>query len=102
MTADAAPRTGEQPCDLVWLEPMQRRAKQIGIIDVAIAKHCRKSGAPVPERGYWNKRQVGKPVTKKRTRLKFLSANSNRSVAKKDRHRNQANSWPSGNGTCKR
>jgi hypothetical protein len=30
---------------------------------VAIAKHCRKLGVPVPERGYWNKLQLGKPVT---------------------------------------
>jgi len=43
---------------------MQRLAKQIGISDVAIAKHCRKLGVPVPERGYWNKLQAGKPVTK--------------------------------------
>ena len=49
-----------------WSEPMQRLVKQIGISDVAIAEHCRKLGVPVPERGYWNKLQVGKPVTKKR------------------------------------
>jgi len=84
--------TREQLYDLVWSEPMQRLAKQIGISDVAIAKHCRKLGVPVPERGHWNKPQVGKPVTKKRTRLKFLSARTNRSVTKKDRYRNQANS----------
>jgi hypothetical protein len=52
-----------------WSEPMQRPAKQIGISDGAIAKHCRKLGVPVPEPGYWNKLQAGKPVTKKRTRL---------------------------------
>lgn len=54
--------TREQLYDLVWSEPMQRLAKQIGISDVAIAKHCRKLGVPVPERGYWNKLQAGKPV----------------------------------------
>jgi len=84
--------TREQLYDLIWSEPMQRLARQIGISDVAIAKHCRKLGVPVPERGYWNKLQAGKPVTKKRTRLKFLSACTNRSVTKKDRYRNQANS----------
>lgn len=56
--------TREQLYDLVWSEPMQHLAKQIGISDVAIAKHCRKLGVPVPERGYWNKLQAGKPVTK--------------------------------------
>jgi hypothetical protein len=56
----ADPRyTREQLYDLVWSEPMQRLAKQIGISDVAIAKHCRKLGVPVAERGYWNKLQVG-------------------------------------------
>jgi len=54
----------EQLYDLVWSEPMQRLAKQIGISDVAVAKHCRKLGVPVPERGYWNKLQAGKSVTK--------------------------------------
>lgn len=62
---------------------MQCLVKQIGISDVAIAKHCGKLGVPVPERGYWNKLQVRKPVTKIRTRLKFLSACTDRSVTKK-------------------
>jgi len=56
--------TRQQLYDLVWSEPMQRLGKQIGISDVAIAKHCRKLGIPVPERGYWNKLQAGKPTTK--------------------------------------
>lgn len=56
--------TREQLYDLVWSEAMQKLAKQIGISDVAIAKHCRKSDVPVPERGYWNKLQAGKPVVK--------------------------------------
>jgi hypothetical protein len=75
--------TREQLYDLVWSAPMQRLVKQIGISDVAIAKHCRKLGVPVPERGYWNKLQAGKPVTKKRTRLNFCSAFTNRCVTKK-------------------
>src|ERR1041384_7379939 len=56
--------TRQQLYELVWLEPMQRLSKQIGISDVAIAKHCRKVGVPVPARGYWNKLRVGKPVIK--------------------------------------
>lgn len=48
--------------DLVWSEPMQRLAKQIGISDVALAKSCRKIDVPVPERGYWNKLHAGKRV----------------------------------------
>ncbi len=56
--------TREQLYDLVWSEPMRLLSKQIGISDVAIAKHCRKMEIPVPERGYWNKLQAGKNVTK--------------------------------------
>lgn len=59
--------TREQLYDLVWSEAMHRLAKQIGISDVAIAKHCRKIGVPIPKRGYWNKRQAGHGV--KRTPL---------------------------------
>ena len=59
--------TREQLYELVWSEAMQRLAKQIGISDVAIAKHCRRMDIPVPERGYWNKLQAGHAV--KRTPL---------------------------------
>lgn len=59
--------TREQLYELVWSEAMQRLAKQIGISDVAIAKHCRQMDIPVPERGYWNKLQAGHTV--KRTPL---------------------------------
>lgn len=56
--------TRDQLYELVWSEAMQKLARQIGISDVAIAKNCRKAGIPVPERGYWNKAQAGKSVTK--------------------------------------
>ena len=56
--------TREQLYELVWSEPMRLLSKQIGISDVAIAKHCRKLGIPVPARGYWNRLQAGKNVTK--------------------------------------
>lgn len=56
--------TREQLYELVWSEAMQKLARQIGISDVAIAKHCRKVGVPVPERGYWNKLQAGKKAVR--------------------------------------
>jgi hypothetical protein len=56
--------TREQLYELVWSEPMQRIGKQIGISDVAIAKHCRRLGIPLPPRGYWNKLHAGKNVIK--------------------------------------
>ena len=58
--------TREQLYESVWSEPMQQLSKQVGISDVAIAKHCRKAGIPVPTRGYWAKLQSGKPVTRER------------------------------------
>lgn len=52
----------EQLHKLVWSMPMQRLAKHVGISDVAIAKHCRKLGIPLPQRGYWNKLNAGHKV----------------------------------------
>lgn len=52
--------TRSQLYDLVWSEAMKNLAAKIGISDVAIAKHCRKCGVPVPPRGYWNKVHAGK------------------------------------------
>jgi hypothetical protein len=43
---------------------MWRLSKHFGISDVALAKHCRKVGVPLPKRGYWNKLQAGHKVTK--------------------------------------
>ena len=56
--------TREQLYELVWSEPMHRLGKQIGISDVAIAKHCRRLGIPLPLRGYWNNLHAGKNVIK--------------------------------------
>jgi hypothetical protein len=56
--------TREQLYHLVWSGSIKRLSKQIGISDVAIAKHCRKVNVPVPQRGYWAKLQVGQRVTR--------------------------------------
>lgn len=39
----------QQLYELVGSEPMQRLARQIGISDMAIAKHCRNLGVPVSQ-----------------------------------------------------
>jgi len=65
--------TREQLYELVWSEPMQRLGKQIGISDVAIAKHCRRLGIPLPPRGYWNKLQAGKKIMKAQLRPRDLA-----------------------------
>lgn len=50
--------------DLVWSEPMRDLAKKHDISDRGLAKACANANIPVPERGYWNKLQAGKKVSK--------------------------------------
>ena len=47
---------------LVWSEPLRKLAQRLGISDVAIAKHCRRSNIPLPGIGYWAKKEAGKQV----------------------------------------
>lgn len=52
------PKKGNYPSDeelskLVWLKPSQQLAKEFGVSDVALAKHCKKRGIEKPTRGYW-------------------------------------------------
>jgi hypothetical protein len=44
----------------VWSEPMRTLSKRYGLSDVGLAKICKRLGIPVPERGYWAKKAVGK------------------------------------------
>ncbi|WP_407116127.1 hypothetical protein [Bradyrhizobium sp. LMG 9283] len=52
--------TRKELYDLVWSQPMRTVAASLGISDVALAKHCKKADIPVPERGYWARKQAGK------------------------------------------
>lgn len=56
--------TREELYQLVWSEPMTQLAKRFGLSDVGLAKACRRAAIPVPERGYWAKRQAGKPTVR--------------------------------------
>jgi integrase len=38
---------------LVWQKPLIHAAKDIGVSDVALKKHCVKLGIELPRRGYW-------------------------------------------------
>ncbi|MGM4892054.1 hypothetical protein [Tardiphaga sp. 839_C3_N1_4] len=49
--------------DAVWSMPLGSLAPQFGISDVGLKKTCAKFDIPVPERGYWARRQAGKPTT---------------------------------------
>jgi hypothetical protein len=39
--------------DKVWTQPVRSIAVQLGVSDVALAKHCKRMKIPVPGRGYW-------------------------------------------------
>jgi len=47
---------------LVWQKPMSRVAPDFGITGNGLAKICRKIDVPYPPRGYWAKKEYGKPV----------------------------------------
>ena len=44
---------------LVWERPTQEIAQDMGISDVALAKHCKKLQVPKPPPGYWAKIRAG-------------------------------------------
>jgi hypothetical protein len=57
--------TRQQLYNLVWSEPMRDVAGKYDISDRGLAKACAAADIPGPERGYWNKLQAGKSVTKR-------------------------------------
>jgi hypothetical protein len=54
--------TRKELYDVVWSQPMRTVAASVGISDVALAKQCKKANIPVPNRGYWARKQAGKPT----------------------------------------
>jgi hypothetical protein len=59
---------------LVWSEPMTRLARRFGLSDVGLAKACARMMVPVPGRGYWAKKEVGR--SPRPTRLPTLPASA--------------------------
>jgi hypothetical protein len=49
--------------ELAWSEPLQSLSKKLAISDRGLAKVCAAANIPVPSRGYWAKKQAGKPVS---------------------------------------
>jgi hypothetical protein len=54
----------------VWEQPLSKLGPKYGISAVALGKVCDKLQIPLPERGYWTKKEFGKPVE----RLPLLEA----------------------------
>lgn len=56
--------TRQELYNLVWSKPMTHIAKEFGMSDVAVRKHCKRMDIPTPPVGYWMKLQYGKKVRK--------------------------------------
>ncbi len=54
------PLGDEELTRLVWTKPLTELAKLFGISNVAVAKHCRKKGIPLPGRGFWRQVETGR------------------------------------------
>lgn len=67
--------TREQLYNLVWSKPMTHIAKEFGMSDVAIRKHCKKLDIATPYVGYRAKLEHGKRVRKPPLSTKKFPAN---------------------------
>jgi hypothetical protein len=83
--------TRKELYEKVWTTPLQKLASEVGVSDVAIAKACRKSGIPLPGRGYWAKRPTRQPKAKLKLSeedgakvVEFNTANSKRVLKPRD------------------
>lgn len=74
MNANDVLLTREALYDLVWSEPMQKLARRFGYSDRGLAKTCARMRVPVPSRGYWALKAVGRAP--KREPLPELPPNS--------------------------
>lgn len=54
--------TRQQLYDLVWSRPRTALAKELGVSDVAINKHCVAAKVPAPVAGYWARLAAGGAV----------------------------------------
>lgn len=73
---------------LVWSEPMSHLAVRFGMSDVGLAQACARMLVPVPGRGYWAKKEVGR--SPRPTRLPTLPANSGDDKRELRVHRREA------------
>lgn len=54
--------TRQELYELVWKTPMTRLGEEFGISGNGLAKICDRMDIPCPPRGYWAKKEAGKPV----------------------------------------
>jgi hypothetical protein len=65
---------------------MRTVAASAGISDVALAKHCKKANIPVPNRGYWARKQAGKPTVRIPLSPRFPGASDRIGGSGSDKH----------------
>jgi hypothetical protein len=71
---EAVVMTRQELYDRLWSEPTRTVAASIGVSDVAVAKVCRRADIPIPERGYWARKQANKPVEQRPLPPRFPGA----------------------------
>jgi len=54
--------TRQELYDRVWVEPMSKICKDLGVSDRGLAKACARANIPVPPRGYWARKDAGQEV----------------------------------------
>jgi hypothetical protein len=54
--------TRDELHQIVWQKPMSRLAEEFGISGNGLAKICDRLNVPYPPRGYWAKKEAGKPA----------------------------------------
>jgi hypothetical protein len=56
---DSTRLTREQLYDRVWSTPLSKLGPELGMSGRGLAKLCKREGIPVPNRGYWAKKEFG-------------------------------------------
>jgi hypothetical protein len=57
--------TRQELYERVWTTPMTQLALEYGLSDNGLRKICIRHDIPLPKRGYWAKKQYGKPIKRK-------------------------------------
>lgn len=86
------PLTRQDLYDLVWNKPMTHIAKDFGMSDNGVRKHCIKNDVPTPIAGYWAKIAHGKSVKKPPLPSKKFAADAPVSLETKNRQPRSAES----------
>ncbi|WOJ92922.1 hypothetical protein R0135_14160 [Congregibacter variabilis] len=68
--------TRQELYDLVWSKPITHIAKDFGMSDQGIRKHCVKADIPTPPLGYWAKLAHGKKVQHPKLPIKQFPADA--------------------------